>query len=123
MNLKIGILFQAQQAFYEILVGAADFALFCHQSLSLGGFLGKDVSLEGFLECYFPGACDLESFFGTRVCFNLWHLMMRFKMIPFWRICTGSSLMEPFGQFPLWRDHIKMERKGMGLKGKKEIIS
>jgi hypothetical protein len=120
-NLKIwkfGNLLHAQQAFYEILVSAADFSLFRHQSLSFRGFLGKNVSLESFLECNFPGAGDFKSFFGTRICFNLWHLMMRFRMIPYWRICTGSSLMGPFGQFPPGRDHLKMEREGKCLNGK-----
>jgi hypothetical protein len=36
------------------------------------------VTLESLLESDFTGARDFESFFGTRICFNLWHLMMRF---------------------------------------------
>jgi hypothetical protein len=102
-NLKIWKfenLFQAQQAFYEILVGAADFSFFRHQPFSFRGFFCKDVSFESFLESDFTGAGNFKSFFGTRICFNLWHLLMRFKMIPCWRICTGRSLMGPFGQFP-----------------------
>jgi hypothetical protein len=75
------------------------------------------VSFEGFLESDFPGAGDFKSFFGTRVCFNLWHLMMRFKMIPCWRICTGKSLRGPFGQsgYPVSGVNLplKMERKAM----------
>jgi hypothetical protein len=37
------------------------------------------VPFESLLESDFTGACYLESFFGTRICFNLWHLLMRFK--------------------------------------------
>jgi len=83
------------------------------------------MSLESFLESDFTGARDFESFFGTRVCFNLWHLLMRFYMIPCWRICTGRTLMEPFGQFIPPRgaeDHFKMERKSTGIIAKMEII-
>jgi hypothetical protein len=94
-------LFQAQQAFYEILVGAAHFPFFRHQPFSFRGFFGENMSLKSFLKGDFTGACDFESFFGTRIRFNLWHLMMWFKMIPCWRIYTGRSLMGPFGQFPL----------------------
>jgi hypothetical protein len=97
---KFDNLLQTQQAFYEILVGAAHFSFFSHQPFSFRGFFGENMSLESLLKCDFTGACDFESFFGTRVCFNLWHLLMWFKMIPCWRICTGRTLMGPFGQFP-----------------------
>ena len=56
----------------------AYFALLCHQALALGRFLGKDVSLEGLLKRDLAGAGYLEPLLGTRICFNLWHLMMRF---------------------------------------------
>jgi hypothetical protein len=93
-------LLQAQQAFYKILVGAAHFPFFRHQPLSFRGFFCKDMSFESLLKRDFPGAGDFESLFGTGICFNLWHLMMWFRMIPCWRICTGRTLMGPFGQFP-----------------------
>jgi hypothetical protein len=53
--------------------------------------------------------------------------MMRFYMIPCWRICTGRSLGGPFGQsgwFPL-RDllPLKMEREVMLFFIKMGIIS
>jgi hypothetical protein len=83
------------------------------------------VSLESFLESDFTGARDFESFLGTRICFNLWHLLMRFFMIPCWRICTGRTLMEPFGQsYPALKqeDHLKMERKSTVIFAKMEII-
>ena len=91
-------LFQSQQPLYKILVGMMNKSLLFHQAFSLLGFFGEDVSFESFLESDLPGAGDFESFFGTRVCFNLGHLVMRFKMIPCWRICTGKSLRGPFGQ-------------------------
>ena len=53
-------------------------ALLFHQAFALLAFFGEDVSFESFLESNFPGAGDFEPFFGTRVRFNLWHLMMRF---------------------------------------------
>jgi hypothetical protein len=33
----------------------------------------KNVTFEGFLMRDLAGAGYFESFFGTRVCFNLWH--------------------------------------------------
>jgi hypothetical protein len=33
----------------------------------------KNVTFEGFLMRDFSGAGYFESFFGTGVCFNLWH--------------------------------------------------
>jgi len=33
----------------------------------------KNVTFEGFLMRDFAGAGYFESFFGTGVCFNLWH--------------------------------------------------
>lgn len=114
-------LFKTQQPFYKVLVCGADLAFFRHQPLSFSGFFGENVSFECFLKRDFTGASDFESFFGTRICFNLWHLLMRFCMTPCWRIRTGGSLLEPFGQFPHGRDHLKMEREGMLIFRKIEI--
>jgi hypothetical protein len=73
-------------------------AFLFHQAFAFLAFFGEDMPLEGFLESDLAGAGDFESLFGTRIGFNLWHLVMRFKMIPCWRICTGRSLGGPFGQ-------------------------
>jgi hypothetical protein len=67
--------FQSQQAFYKILVSMAHRTFLFHEAFALLGFFGEDVSFESFLESNFPCAGDLKSFFGTRVCFNLWHLI------------------------------------------------
>lgn len=74
----MGGLFKTQEAFYEVAVGGTHFTLLSHQPFALFGFLGEDVSFESFLESDLSGAGNLEPFFGTRVCFNLWHLLMRF---------------------------------------------
>jgi hypothetical protein len=85
------------------------------------------MPFESFLVSDFSGARDLKSFLGTRICFNLWHLVMRFYMIPCWRICTGKTLRGPFGQsgFPAAGINLplKMERKAMIIFRKKGIIS
>jgi hypothetical protein len=102
-------------------------SFFPHEPFAFLRFLGEDVALESFLECDLSGAGDLKSFLGTRICFNLWHLMMRFYMIPCWRICTGRSLGGPFGQsgsFPLpGSPAIKNGARSYVFFGKMGIIS
>jgi hypothetical protein len=39
---------------------------------------GKNVTFEGLLMCDLAGAGYFESFFGTGVCFNLWHELNTF---------------------------------------------
>jgi hypothetical protein len=73
-----GGLFQPQQALHEVLVGRTDGSLLFHEPFAFLGFFCEDMSLESFLKSNFSGAGDFKSFFGTRICFNLWHLMMRF---------------------------------------------
>jgi hypothetical protein len=69
-----------------------------HEPFAFLRLFGEDMPLKSLLESDFPGAGDLEPFFGTRICFNLWHLMMTFYMIPCGRACTGKPLRGPFGQ-------------------------
>jgi hypothetical protein len=82
------------------------------------------MPFERFLESDFTSAGNLKPFFGTRICLNLWHLVMRFYMIPCWRIYTGKSLGGPFGQsgYPVAGIYLplKMEREVMHFFEKRE---
>jgi len=122
-----GRLLQPQQAFHEILVGMMNASLLFHEPFAFLGFLGKNMPFESFLESDLPGPGDFKSLFGARICFNLWHLMMRFYMIPCWRIYTGKSLRGPFGQSGLSRCRvfpaIKNGARSYGFFGKMGIIS
>jgi hypothetical protein len=60
---------------------------------------GKNVTLEGFLMRDLAGAGYFESFFGTGVCFNLWHFLIPFLVIPCWRSRTDGKLFGPCGQY------------------------
>jgi hypothetical protein len=75
----------------------------------------KNVTFEGFLMRDLAGAGYFESFFGTGVCFNLWHVKLPFAVIPCWRSRTDGKLFGPCGQclfYGLSPIKRKMVRKG-----------
>jgi hypothetical protein len=59
----------------------------------------KDVTFEGLLMRDLAGAGYFKSFFGTGVCFNLWHVKLPFAVIPCWRSRTDGKLFGPCGQW------------------------
>jgi hypothetical protein len=75
MRTRLSGLFKPQQTFYEIRIRRADQSFLVHYAFALFRFLSKNVAFESFLEGDLPGAGDLESLFGTRVGFNLWHFL------------------------------------------------
>ena len=66
-------LLQSQQTLNEVNVRFVYNTIFVECTFTALRFFGKNVTFEGLLVSDLAGAGDFESFFGTGVCFNLWH--------------------------------------------------
>jgi hypothetical protein len=53
--------------------------IFVERTFTAIRLFSKNVTLEGFLMRNFAGAGYFKSFFGTGVCFNLWHKLNTFS--------------------------------------------
>jgi len=66
-------------------------------SLSLGGFLGKNVAFEGMFPFDFPCSGDGEPFLGTGHCFHLWHAVNNYiinnQILIYFFLGLGESIM------------------------------
>lgn len=93
-------LLEAEEAHHKIHIGLVNDTVYAHAALTLGGFLGEDVTLERLLVRDLSGAGYLEALLGTGVCFNLRHCKMRFEMIPLRRPRSGGTLIGPLQAMP-----------------------
>ena len=66
-------LLQSQQTLNEVNVRFVYNTIFVEVTFTAIRLFSKNVTLEGFLMRDLAGASYFKSFFGTRVCFNLWH--------------------------------------------------
>jgi hypothetical protein len=92
-------LLQSQQTLNEVNVRFVYNTIFVERTFTAIRLFGKNVTLEGFLMRNFAGAGYFESFFGTGVCFHLWHNYIPFLVIPCWRSRTDGKLFGPCGQW------------------------
>ena len=54
-------------------VGTTDNPFLPQSAFAFSGFLGKNMSFEGFLVSDFTATGHFKALFGAAVCFNLWH--------------------------------------------------
>lgn len=74
IKLKSRSLLQPKEAHHKVHIGFGNNAVFGQGPFPFLGFLGEDVSLERLLVRDFTRARYFETFLGTGVCFNLWHV-------------------------------------------------
>jgi hypothetical protein len=82
------------------------------------------VAFERFLKCDFSCARYFETLFGTRICFNLWHITCGLKCYPAGGFAQAKHLWGRLGNSkilgkPILQAFIGLQRYGFG--GKKQI--